>query len=97
MALKSQKLTIFSFLVITFDIIKLLTSSFHGCAAFLRFFPGIPNMSIFDLIVMVIINAINDEKQPFWSFMAFMITITVKSNTDMLGIPGKSLKNVVQP
>ena len=97
MALKSHKLTIFSFLVITFDIIKLLTSSFHGCGAFLRLFPGIPNMSILDLIVMVIISAINDQNGCFSSFMAFMITITIKSNIDMLGIPGKNLKNAAQP
>ena len=84
-------------MAITFDKIKPLTSSFHGWAAFQRLFLEITNMSILDLTCMVIINAINDQNGCFSSFMAFMITITIKSNIDMLGIPGKNLKNAAQP
>ena len=73
----------FSFFAITFDIIKLLTSSFHGWVAFLRLCPGTPNMSIFVFIFMIPINVINYEKQPFWSFMVFMITIKIKLNIDL--------------
>ena len=96
LAIKSQKLAIFSFLVITFDPIKLLTSSFHSWAAFLELFPGTLNMSIFNLLFMVIINAIIDQNCYFLPFMVFMDTIKMKTNIAILGVPGKSSKNATQ-
>ena len=79
---------------ITFDIIKILTSSFHWWLTFSMLIPGIPNMNIFKVIFMVSINSINSLNDQFWQFMAFKDTINMILNIIMLGIPGISMKNV---
>ena len=56
--------------------------------------PGIPNMSIPEVIVMVSINSINVQNGDFWQFMGFMKTINMTSNMLMLGLSGISIKNV---
>ena len=79
---------------ITFDIIKIFSSSFHWWLAFSMLIPGIPNMIIAKVIFMVSINSINGQNDQFWQFMAFMETIKITQNIIMLGIPGISMENV---
>ena len=69
---KTLKVQVLVFYAITFDAIKILTSSFHWWATFSMLNPGIPNMIISKVIFMVSINAINCQNGPFWQFVAFM-------------------------
>ena len=82
------------FLAITFDTIKILTSSFHWWATFFMLNPGIPNIAIFDVNGMVSINVNSGHKWPFLDFWAFMDTQKTTSDIGLLGIPGLSMKNV---
>ena len=64
---KDKKSESFSFLGITFDIIKILTLSFHwGGATLFMLNPGIPNMAIFEVNGMVSINVKSGHKWPFF-------------------------------
>ena len=65
---KTKKVHFFSFLAITFEIIKILTSSFHWWATFFMLNPGIPKIAIFDVNDMVSINVNSGHKWPFCIF-----------------------------
>ena len=88
MAKKDQKSAFFSFLAITFEIIKILTSSFHWWATIFMLNPGIPNMAIFEVDRMVSINVKSGHKWPFLDLWAIMDTLKTTSGIAMLGIPG---------
>ena len=75
-------------MAITFDIIKILTSSFHWWATIFMLNPGIPNMAIFEVDRMVSINVKSGHKWPFLDLWAIMDTLKTTSGIAMLGIPG---------
>ena len=94
LAKKDQKSASFSFLTITFDIIKMLTSSFHWWATFFLLNPGIPSMAIPEVVFRVSIIAHKSKNGHLWPLLTFMDTMQSTSNIAMLGIPGLSIKIV---